>query len=99
MAGDMVVVWSVTVLVLWLTHWFRWPSELHYLSRYVIGVLCLNVPFSFWLLRRGYDWDVFIALGGCVVFGGLAVLLAYAWDWSLNNWCRRRALEATSNDE
>ena len=97
--GDMVIAWTITVLSLLAGHWFRYPAELHYIPRYVIGVLCLNVPFAIWLLRQGYDWEILVALGGAVICGGLAVMAAYAWDWVLNNWCRCRAWEATSNDE
>ena len=96
--GDMVIAWIITVLALLVAHWFKWPSEPHYVSRYVMGVLCLNVPFSIWLLGRGCEWDILMALGGCAVFGGLAVLFAYAWDWALNNYCRRKAAEATNDD-
>jgi len=96
--GDMVVAWVVTALALLVAHWFRWPWEPHYLIRYAIGVFWLNIPFSIWLLGRGYGWDILVALGGGTVCGGLAVLLAYAWDWAINNYCRRKAAEATHDN-
>lgn len=78
-----VLVVVITVLVLWVEHWGPWERllrrRLHNLVNYVLGVLALDIPLTGLFAVWG-AWNELIALWLVTIFGGLAVMLAYAID-------------------
>lgn len=69
-----------------LLHYIRWAEillgrKLHPTLAYIIGVLGLMVPFTFWLVEMPRDHMVIaLVLWKTIVSGGAAVLICYGFD-------------------
>lgn len=79
-----------SVLIMWVEHWFPWRiilrDDLPRLAAYVIGMCGVIIPLSY-LYWRWIDFppsaesNHLIALWADVIASGLAVGLAYGFDW------------------
>jgi len=74
---------AISALLLFVGHWFPWPTELHKLAAYVYGVVSIVLGYSIWQLKAGGQDGVANVAGLViiVVISGWAVFTAYGIDW------------------
>ena len=81
-------------------HYFPWrmllKGELPRVAAYVLGVLGLMVPFTFYLWERG-DADVICALWEVIGAGGLTVMALYGLDHWLS--LQRELMETREREQ
>lgn len=88
---DQIVLTSLfSILVMWVEHWFPWQMvlrrQLPRLAAYVMGVLGILGPLTYlyclWVNVPPINpWFYLIALWAIIFSSGLAVALAYLFDW------------------
>ena len=88
---DQIVLTSLfSILVMWVEHWFPWQMilrrKLPRLAAYMMGVLGILAPLTYlyclWVDAPPVNqWFYLVALWAVVLSSGLAVVLAYLFDW------------------
>lgn len=94
-----------------LLHYIRWVEvlmgrKLHPTLAYIIGVLGLMVPFTFWLVEMPRDHMVIaVVLWKTIVSGGASVLICYGVDalvddkWKSKHKIEQLELQVKVNDK
>ncbi len=79
---------AITVLLLWVEHWFPYPFKRHQLFNYSAGVTAILIGITAYCASQNMETNIVIVW----IFslsGGAAVGLAYLIDWALNAVLRR----------
>ncbi len=84
---------AITVLLLWLEHWFPYPFKAHVMFNYTLGVSAILVGITVYCITQNMVVNIVIVWTFSIV-GGVAVGLAYLIDkgiallWILRDWLR-----------
>ena len=93
-----IITWLITGLSLAAAHWFPAPRRLGRLENYIIGTLCLNAPFTGWLLLVYGNWTIVVVLWVNLIVGGSVVALAWGYDYLLRYRIRANVAEKAVDD-
>ncbi len=81
-------IWTMLVLIGFIEGFLHYAfrkeifgKDLPRPAAYTLGTLGMMVPFTFWLMDRGYE-DIVAVLWGVLATGGAAVVLCYLGDWA-----------------
>ncbi len=80
---------AITVLLLWVEHWFPYPFKAHVMFNYSLGVGAILAGITVYCIVQGMVLNV-VLVWTFSVAGGAAVGIAYLIDWTLNSILRRR---------
>ena len=79
----------VTVLALWLGHWFKWPRKLRVLESYTYGVGAIYLGILMWM-----GWQpMYAKLLAFPLVAGAAVGIAYLYDDYRNAKIKARMID------
>lgn len=91
---------TMLVLIVFIEGFLHYVSRREILGRdlprpvaYVLGTLGMMVPFTFWLLERGYG-EIVQVLWCVIAAGGLSVLFWYLLDWAYGLFTSVREMKA-----
>ena len=93
----LIVSLAITVLILWLEHWFRYPFKRHVLFNYAAGVSAILIGITIYCTSQNMIVNIVIVWLFSLT-GGAAVGIAYLWDWTWNAKLRRRHERTNSVD-
>lgn len=79
---------AITVLLLWVEHWFPYPIKAHPIANYTLGVTAILTGITIYSVTQGMIANIVIVWTFSFA-GGVAVGLAYSIDWALNSILRR----------
>lgn len=79
---------AITVLLLWVEHWFPYPIKAHQVVNYTLGVSAILIGITVYSITQGMIANIFIVWTFSFA-GGSAVGAAYLIDWALNSTLRR----------
>jgi hypothetical protein len=79
---------AITVLLLWVEHWFPYPIKAHPIANYSLGVSAILVGITIYCIIQNMVVSIVIVWTFSLA-GGVAVGLAYLIDWALNSTLRR----------
>jgi uncharacterized membrane protein len=88
MVASLILAALVSALIQLVQHWFPWRMVLRRetlprIVAYILGVLGIGLPLSV-LFCAWQSWSELLALWIVILVSGLAVILAYAIDWTLD---------------
>jgi hypothetical protein len=80
---------AITVLLLWVEHWFPYPFKAHPIFNYSLGVSAILAGITVYCITQNMIVNIIIVWTFSLA-GGVAVGSAYLIDWALNSTLRRR---------
>ncbi len=80
---------AITVLLLWVEHWFPFPFKAHVMFNYSLGVGAILVGITVYCITQNMVVNIVIVWTFSIA-GGAAVGFAYLIDWGVNSFLRLR---------
>lgn len=95
--GNLMAGVVLTVLLLLVGHWLKWPRRLGKIQAYSYGTLSIWLGFATWR-GLGGDWVTPAGLAVIVVAAGIAVKGAYVYDSVTLRWRQAERAERADDD-